>query len=87
MFELEGPTWNWLSKLSYGIYMWHMVVLGFITLFLKKADFTEHWVVNGILYVVTLPLTIIVAWLSYKYVEKPFLNIKHKFVLVKSRTS
>lgn len=84
ILQLEGRIWNWLGKLSYGIYMWHMVVLGFITLFLQKAAFIEQWLVNSILYLVTLPLTIAVAWLSYNYIEKPFLNLKKKFVLVKS---
>lgn len=87
ILELEGRMWNWLGKLSYGIYMWHMVVLAFVILLLKKAAFAEYWMINGVLYLVTPLLTIIVAWLSYKYIEKPFLSVKNKFVLVKSRAS
>jgi peptidoglycan/LPS O-acetylase OafA/YrhL len=37
------------------------------------------------LYVITA--TILVANLSYNYVEKPFLKLKNKFAIVRSQTS
>jgi peptidoglycan/LPS O-acetylase OafA/YrhL len=75
-----------LGKISYGLYVFHHIVLAF-TSRLDKA-FLSHgirhmsFVVNVPL---TLALTIVVAMASYKYFESPFLKLKSRFEVVKSR--
>lgn len=69
---------NYLGKISYGIYMYHWIILEL----LFKANFlkTESSILSNILiYGTTLSITIIVASLSYKFIERPLLNWKEKY--------
>lgn len=87
VLRLENKMWGFLGKLSYGIYMWHMIVLGLLLAFIKNTRVLRPAMEDSLLYVTTLPITILVAWLSYKYIEKPFLKLKKQYVLVDSRPS
>jgi peptidoglycan/LPS O-acetylase OafA/YrhL len=58
-----------LGKISYGIYLWHWP-------FLIYARFYSD---SKILALVAVIVSIYVAALSYRYVETPFLNMKHRF--------
>lgn len=86
VLRLENKLWSFLGKLSYGVYMWHMIVLGLLLAFIRSTRMLSSTMEDGLLYVTTLPVTILVAWLSYKYVEMPFLKRKKQYVLVDSRT-
>ncbi len=72
-----------LGILSYGIYLWHWILLEKI---LNKLNIIE-WlnrqgaselsillILTGILLIITL----IVSYLNYRFVEKPFINLKRK---------
>ena len=87
VLRLENKLWSFLGKLSYGVYMWHMIVLGLLLAFIKSTRMLSPAIDDSLLYVTTLPLTILVAWLSYNYIEKPFLQRKKQYVLVDSRPS
>ena len=87
VLRLENKLWSFLGKLSYGVYMWHMIVLGLLLAFIKSSHVLSPAMEDGLLYITTLPLTILVAWLSYNYIEKPFLKRKKQYVLVNSRPS
>lgn len=79
----EGPLQS-LGKISYGLYVFHGSAL-LITHVLshRLPYFREHpaWLV----YTLSLPLTILFASLSYRYWELPFLRLKERFEVVKSR--
>jgi peptidoglycan/LPS O-acetylase OafA/YrhL len=47
----------WLGTISYSIYLWHEAI---------------RWTFGGAYPLGALPLSIAVAWLSYRYVEQPF---------------
>jgi peptidoglycan/LPS O-acetylase OafA/YrhL len=65
--------------------MWHMVILFFVLLIIKKASIHAGWQLNLLLYIGVLAATIFVSWISYNYIEKPFLRLKKQFVVVKSK--
>lgn len=67
----------WLGQRSYGIYMWHMMLLTFVANFLKPI-FGEDKYMALPLAVISTVLTIVVCQLSYKYYELPFLRLKER---------
>ncbi len=66
----------YFGEISYGIYCWHGIILTFLYkgLELKKIGFGKEG--NAILAFV---ITVAVATLSYRFVEKPFLKLKSRF--------
>ena len=81
---LENKVFIFLGKISYALYMYHMIVVVFsirlITWFFGEIGLFQ----NILIYVSSILLTIFVSWLSYEYFEKPFLKLKSKFTIVKS---
>jgi peptidoglycan/LPS O-acetylase OafA/YrhL len=81
------PNWmRFLGKVSYGLYMFHALAL-FATTSIRKAN--EHGGSSSLVFagdrVAALALTILLAALSYKYFEAPFLKLKERFALIQSR--
>lgn len=72
----ENCVTKFLGKISYGIYMYHWIILLLAFKFLPTESTMFHTIV---LYVVVIMATILVAWLSYETYEKFFLNLKQKF--------
>lgn len=65
---------NWLGKISYGIYLLHMIAVYFVlSMFSKNREFTLPFVL------LTIALTIYISYLSYRYIENFFLLLKAKF--------
>ncbi len=84
---LVGPRFvpRWmagLGKISYGLYVYHLLILVMVSAALKRLH-VPHWH----LFLLPLALLIIIpmAQLSYKYFESPFLRLKHRFEVVESR--
>ena len=65
---------NFLGKLSYSIYLTHILAI-YIILYLTEA-LSFGWV-SQILF--TIIFTVILAFLCYKWVELPFIKIKKKY--------
>jgi peptidoglycan/LPS O-acetylase OafA/YrhL len=63
---------QYLGRISYGIYVWHLIVLTTIIKFYKTP-----WAILNLLLVIVI--TVIVASLSYYLLEKPFLKLKRFF--------
>jgi peptidoglycan/LPS O-acetylase OafA/YrhL len=70
-----------LGKISYGLYCFHMICMLIVTYTLMKLDFNilvpgkQLILVESVL---SLLLTILVAYVSYRYVESPFLSLKER---------
>ena len=77
----ENKAMIYLGKISYGIYMYHSIVLQFVGLIYLK--FISKLELNSVLGVViinllVLVLTIIISHFSYRYYESYFLNFKYR---------
>ncbi|MBO9521971.1 MAG: acyltransferase [Nocardioidaceae bacterium] len=59
----------WLGSVSYGVYLFHYPV---IMVLKDRADITEA----KVMFLVALPLTLVIAALSSRYVERPALRLK-----------
>ena len=87
---LENKKMVYLGKTSYGIYVFHMIVIqvvGFIYLkFISKMHLPES--VSILIFNLSVIIgTIIVSHFSYKYYETYFLNLKQKFRIKKSNSN
>lgn len=74
-YMLENNIMNFLGKISYGLYMYHGLIIGFVLLYFKINNLLLN---NVILYPIVIFLTILCSALSYFILEKPFLKLKSK---------
>lgn len=87
---LENKVMNYLGKISYGIYVIHPILLYVgtrtIGVMLGECEALQNQggVCFAIIFVAVTGLTILIAGLSYKYLEMPFLRMKDKYSVVKS---
>lgn len=81
IISLENKFFNFLGKISYGIYIYHMFIIWLISYFVKSYNIEVNYI---IIFPSILLLTIGVAIISYHYFETPFLKIKHKYTVIKS---
>jgi len=84
--KLENKLFVFLGNLSYGIYMYHLIVIALLVGTLKHFNFIVNNSAGSqlIVYSISILATILVSWLSYAFFEKPFLKLKHKFTVIKS---
>lgn len=89
LISLEYRLFDFLGKISYGMYVYHMIVLSLLSAFLPGVLAHVNGRMNkiGLVTVLTLGITILVSWLSYYYFESYFLSRKHKFAKVNSTNS
>ncbi|MBA2611342.1 MAG: acyltransferase [Bacteroidetes bacterium] len=84
--KIENKFFVFLGNISYGIYMYHLMVVAAFIGVLKKMGFTvDNSIPSQLLvYIGATGCSILAAWLSYRYFESWFLKLKHKFTVVKS---
>ena len=75
ILNLEYPFLNYLGKISYGLYMYHTIVI----VFSFKLLLMLHCCKDIYLYPMVAALTILVAGISYRFFEKPFISMKIRF--------
>jgi peptidoglycan/LPS O-acetylase OafA/YrhL len=56
MKTLEARWLGWFGIISYGLYLWHPILMAM----------SDSWLM--------IPLSVLVAWASWRFVEKPILN-------------
>jgi peptidoglycan/LPS O-acetylase OafA/YrhL len=84
IFKLETPVLDFLGKISYGIYMYHMMCIG-IALAIARSIVGSGPVQDILLYVLSVGLTILVSWLSFRYFESFFLKLKPRLQALTTR--
>jgi peptidoglycan/LPS O-acetylase OafA/YrhL len=75
IINLEWAPVSYLGKISYGLYMYHLLAITIVL----KVFLSLHYTGRLFLYPLVFLLTIILASLSYRYFEKPFLKRKIKY--------
>jgi peptidoglycan/LPS O-acetylase OafA/YrhL len=91
LVKLDNSVTRFMGDISYGLYMYHplLITLCMNSLLLlwpgspvqgESVDF----LFMALLYVGSFALTTLIAWLSYRYFEKPFLALKDRFAVVAS---
>jgi peptidoglycan/LPS O-acetylase OafA/YrhL len=79
---LESRVLNLLGTISYGIYMYHIIVIYFVIKFIIYYDFIDINSFYGFLYLYgsTILITILISYFSYYYFEIKFLNLKSSLI-------
>jgi peptidoglycan/LPS O-acetylase OafA/YrhL len=75
---LNNKAIVYLGKISYGIYMYHFLVMYLLIPFANRYLLNNLIVYNIVVYILVFSLTIIISHFSYKYFESYFLRIKEK---------
>lgn len=70
-----------LGKRSYGLYLFHFLGI-FLGAYISDRLFDQNLFYS---FLISLGATILISVLSYKWIESPFLKLKKKFEIVKSR--
>jgi peptidoglycan/LPS O-acetylase OafA/YrhL len=79
IFKIENKSLNYFGKISYGIYMYHMIIITGLFFILNQLNIKNN--VNPISFIVSINIsviatTILVSHLSYQYFEKRFYKPK-----------
>jgi peptidoglycan/LPS O-acetylase OafA/YrhL len=79
---IQSKFINYIGKISYGIYMYHMIVVNLVLfIFSKLIDkiSMSDWSIILLINIACLIGTFIMSHLSFKYYETYFINLKKKF--------
>ncbi|MDT0642276.1 acyltransferase [Zunongwangia sp. F363] len=83
IIDLDKLIFNFLGKISYGVYVIHPLLIFLVYKIFGEFDHSSF--VNYILlYGVIILATIILAYISYTYFERPFIKLKQKFTSIRS---
>ncbi|MDG2334983.1 MAG: acyltransferase [Myxococcota bacterium] len=84
LIKLRGRVLNYLGRISFGIYVYHSFVIAGLLLILRNLMPMEGFLFNFTLYSSATLLTIVIAGLSHRYYESPFLRLKARYMVVPS---
>jgi len=74
---LDAKWMRYLGKISYGLYIYHYAVIWFVAR-IRDLDIPEP-VAKPLTMVISAAVTFLLASFSYKYFEKPILDLKEKY--------
>jgi len=80
VFSLENRALNYLGKISYGLYMFHPVAIACAVKLCLLVQYTG----NGLLYPLAVIIAIVLAAISYRFLEKYFIKKKTKYGVIVS---
>jgi peptidoglycan/LPS O-acetylase OafA/YrhL len=89
--RLSGGGWQkpfiYLGKISYGLYIFHVLWLGVARDLIKHLSGGHFGSLPSQLLAmaIALPATVATGMISYQYLESPFLRFKKRFTVVRSR--
>lgn len=87
LISLENPVFDYLGKISYGLYVYNLLIIWLLSLLLKDRLFGDSFWSLIIIYPLCIGGVILTAHISYFYFESKFLKLKNKFAVIRSRSS
>lgn len=76
---LSLKPFQWLGKLSFSIYIWHLPIMDIIELLLLRMGLPEY-VSSKRVFAIWFISTLILSWISYTFFERPFQKrIRNKY--------
>ncbi len=80
--NIDTKLFSFLGKISYGIYMYHWIVILLAMKLISYASNINNFSYNLLLYITVLIGTIGISWVSFISFEKYFLSLKQRFEAV-----
>jgi peptidoglycan/LPS O-acetylase OafA/YrhL len=79
VIDFREPWMNSLGKISYGLYMLHPTAIVLVLAALRGSGLDgRSWNYNLIMYPAAIGLTLLLSYVSYQFLEMPFLRIKDR---------
>lgn len=67
------------GNISYGLYVYHTPVILVLMVLFKALHWQTSWFSLTVFILFSFFITLIISYLSYKFIEKPFLNLRNKY--------
>lgn len=88
IINLENKVCDFVGKISYGIYVIHPLLIFLLSGLCRSMGIDlSNGLATALIYVIITLATILLAWLSYRFFESPFLRLKSRFAIVHSQNS
>lgn len=88
IINLENRLCDFVGKISYGIYIIHPLSIFLLSGLYRSLDIPlSNGMATVYIYILITLMTILIAWLSYRFYESPFLRMKNRFAIVQSQNS
>jgi len=88
IINLENKVCDFVGKISYGIYVIHPLLIFLLSgLYRSMGIDLPNGLATALIYVIITLATLLLAWLSYRFFESPFLRLKSRFAIVHSQNS
>jgi peptidoglycan/LPS O-acetylase OafA/YrhL len=86
LITLEYRIMNFLGKISYGLYVYNMIIICLLSYFLKDfvSSISSPFLSYAFLYATGIGLTIIISYFSYYWIEIKFLKLKSRYSNIES---
>jgi peptidoglycan/LPS O-acetylase OafA/YrhL len=85
LVRLENKPLDFVGRISFGVYVYHPLVIDACLSFLRGTNWSAG-VSLAWLYISVVLITLSVAYLSYRFLEGPFLRLKETYSRVQMRT-
>lgn len=85
LINLENKVFDFLGKISFGIYVIHPLLIFYVSKFIQ---FKGQLIANYIIVYLTVTIaTIGIAYISYIFFEAPILKYKKKYMVIESKSN
>ncbi len=87
LIALENKIFDFIGRISYGIYVYHSAVIVGLSLIFKHVLYLKlenNFTGYGILFTTLIGSTLVISYLSYTYFESYFIKRKHTFTKIES---
>ena len=84
LLRLENPVFDYLGRISFGLYVYHSFVIAGLLLLFRNWSVSDGFLFNSALYVLAVGLTVGISGLSHHFYEAPFLKLKTRYMVVQS---
>jgi len=85
LINLENKYLTYLGRISYGLFIYHPIFIVLSIKFLKNNFSLNNTLFNTLLYLLIMSGSIAISMLSNRFFERPFIQLKKSFSIVKTK--